>query len=199
MPTAVMGPKPRIWLWLQETWAQGAFKALQSRGGAGIWAQVWLPPAAPAFIISSPWGCRRSQQRVGRQEKLLENLSGPHFSSVCRWLIIHFCSSVTLQLFLLQIVKKKHFPMCLGRCKSLLHRAKQKPKPKEKKKRNSTLDNLKPPNNKCAEKKLPKRKLPDLLLLFWDHNVRVDHNSNWQKLTAEKARRFLDSELARQN
>lgn len=89
--------------------------------------------------------------------------------------------------------------MCLGRCKSLLHRAKQKPKPKEKKKRNSTLDNLKPPNNKCAEKKLPKRKLPDSLLLFWDHNVRVDHNSNWQKLTAEKARRFLDSELARQN
>lgn len=81
--------------------------------------------------------------------------------------------------------------MCLGRCKPLLHRAKQKPKPRGKKNNNSTRNNLKPPNNKCAEKKLPKRKLPDSLLLFWDHNIGVDHNSNWQKLTAEEGEEVL--------
>jgi len=191
--------KPHIWL--SDSRQPGlrvpSKPCTQSRGGAGICTKVWLPPAAQAFIISSPWGCRKSQQRMGRQKKLLENLSGPHFSSVHRWLTIHFCSWVTLQLFLLQIVKKT-FSYVPRKMKTTFTQSKTKTEAKKRKKRNSTLNHLKPPNNKRAEKKLPKWKLPDSLLLFWDYNIGVDHNSigkNWQQ---RKVRRFSDSELAGQ-
>jgi hypothetical protein len=53
----------------------------------------------------------------------------------------------------------KFFPMCLKGWKPLTQ-SKTKPKPKRK---NPTLKQ--PPNNKCAEKKLPKLKLPGSLLL----------------------------------
>lgn len=57
---------------------------------------------------------------------------------------------------------------------------KQNKSQSHKTKKNPTL-NPKPQNNKCAEKKLPKLKLPGLLLLFRDHNVGASHDSNWQK------------------
>lgn len=64
---------------------------------------------------------------------------------------------------------------------------KQNKRQSQKPKKNPTL-NPKPQNNKCAEKKLPKLKLPGLLLLFRGRNVGADHDFNWQKWQQRKER-----------
>lgn len=60
------------------------------------------------------------------------------------------------------------------------YRKQNKNHSQKKKKKNPTL-NPKPQNNKCAEKRLPKLKLPGLLLLFRDRNLGANQSCNWQK------------------